>query len=69
MATSIYQDEPSDDLQPIAIGAAQAAKLLGISESTLRKLVKANEIPHKYVRGRLLFSVEELKKWVANPES
>lgn len=69
MATSIYQDQPEGELPPIAVNAAKAAKLIGMCESIVRQLVKANEIPHKYVRRRLLFSVDELKKWVANLES
>lgn len=69
MATSIYQDEPEDELPLLAVDAAKAAKLIGMCESTVRKLVKSKEIPHKYVRRRLLFSVDALKKWLADPEA
>lgn len=69
MATSIYQDEAENELSPLAVDAAKAAVLIGVCESTIRKLVKLEKIPHRYIGRRLLFIVEELKKWLADRES
>jgi len=41
-----------------------AARVTGLSISTLYKLVSLRKIPHYKPTGRLLFKIEELKIWI-----
>lgn len=42
-----------------------AAKATSLSRGTLERLVAANEIPHARIRGRVMFPVKELTKWLS----
>ena len=46
------------------INIEQAAKLLKMGESTLRRKVRDKEIPHVRIGRRVLFDPEDLQKWV-----
>ncbi len=46
------------------ISAKEAAKLLGLSRSTVDRHVKAGRMPSYLVGDRRLFDPEELVKWV-----
>lgn len=67
MSESIYKAEVVE-VEALAVDAVAAAKLIGVCETTLRKLAKHGQIPHKRVCGRLLFPVHQLREWLANPE-
>ena len=47
----------------LALGIADAARALGISERHLR--AHLSEIPHVRIGGRLVFPVEVLKSWLS----
>jgi excisionase family DNA binding protein len=53
-------------IEPIAVNLQRAAALLDISDRTLWSLAKDGKIPHKRVGNRLLFSVEELRKFISS---
>jgi len=45
---------------PLILNAEQMSLILNISEKTLKKLAKANEIPCAFVNRRLQFKLEEV---------
>lgn len=49
---------------PMLIGMAEAAKVLGISTRTLWTLTNSGEIPHARIGRRVLFNVAALREWV-----
>jgi excisionase family DNA binding protein len=49
-------------LEPINVGAVEAARILGISKRTLQTEVGAGRIPSLKIRGRRLFNVDALKR-------
>jgi excisionase family DNA binding protein len=64
------------DLQPppatapfdrLLIDLAEAARLLSVSEKTVKRMARANELPGLVkVRRRTLVSMEALKKWIGS---
>lgn len=55
-------------LKPIALSMNEAAAELGICRSTLRKLVKTNQISFTPVGRRVLFSPQNLQEFMSNGE-
>ena len=55
----------ADKLEPIAVSASEAARLLGISRPTLYNLLNQSDFPSFRVGGRVLVSVAGLQDWVA----
>ena len=53
-----------NNTEPLAFGAKEAAKLLGVSRRTVQRLAKAGEIPHRKVGKLLLFSPRTLREWM-----
>ena len=54
-----------NSLQPIAVSATEAAKMLGISRPTLYQLKERADFPASFRCGkRVLFSVSALQAWV-----
>jgi excisionase family DNA binding protein len=51
-------------LPAIAVGAKDAAKLIGISPSAVLTLARQDRIPHFRHGKRVLFSVAALTAWV-----
>ena len=49
----------------LLIGARDAARRLSISERTLFTLTKAGTIPSVRIGGRVLYSVESLRRMIA----
>lgn len=47
----------------------EAAKYLKISESTLRKMVDAKEVPNYRLRGQIFFRQTSLEQWLSNLEN
>ena len=53
-----------NNLQPIAVSATEAAKILGISRPTLYQLKNRVDFPASFRCGRrVLFSVAALQAW------
>ncbi len=55
--------------EPMLVGPADAARMLGISKSTLDRWDKRGDIGPRPLKigdaGRVLYAVDELKTWVA----
>ena len=54
----------SDKLSPLAVSAAEAARLLGISRPTLYQLLNREDFPSFRVGNRVLVSVAGLQEWI-----
>jgi len=52
------------DLEPLVLTVPQAAKRLQISKSNAYSLVRAGELPHVRLRGRVLVPVRALDAWL-----
>ena len=51
-------------IQPLAVNAKAAAKMLGIGRTTLYHLVKAGKLPCTKLKRRTLFSIEALHRFL-----
>jgi len=56
--------QPEIPIQQIAVNAAKARKILGVSSTTLTLWTKKGLIPHRRIGGRILYSVEGIKELV-----
>lgn len=54
----------ADGLEPLAVGTAEAARLLGISRPTLYRLLNLADFPSFRVGSRVLISVSGLQAWI-----
>lgn len=54
----------SDQLEPMAVSAAEAARLLGVSKPKVYDLMGHSDFPSFKVGGRTLISVDGLREWV-----
>lgn len=54
----------SDKMEPLAISAPEAARLLGVSKPKVYQLMGREDFPAFKVGGRTLISVEGLREWV-----
>ena len=63
---------PPTSIPPLAVGLPDAARLIGLSERTVRDLVRSGEIraiqPGGH-GGKLLFRVAALDQWLIEMES
>jgi excisionase family DNA binding protein len=58
-----------EQLQPLAVDLQNAARLLGVSDSHLEKLVRAkNGPPITWLGARRLFRVASLERWLRERE-
>lgn len=55
---------PPPAIEPILVGSAEAARLLGVSERTLTD-ASWSDVPRIRRGGRVLFSVAALRAWAA----
>lgn len=53
-----------DKLEPLAVSATEAARLLGVSRPTLYQLLNRADFPSFRVGGRVLVSVAGLQEWI-----
>lgn len=53
-----------DKLEPLAISAAEAARLLGVSRPTVYQYIGRADFPSFKLGNRTLVSVEGLREWV-----
>lgn len=51
-------------LEPLAVSALEAARLLGVSKPKVYELIGREDFPSFKLGGRTLISVEGLKAWV-----
>lgn len=51
-------------LEPMAVSAAEAARLLGVSKPKVYELMGREDFPAFKLGGRTLISVEGLRAWV-----
>lgn len=51
-------------IEPLAVDAPAAARLLSISIRSLRALVASNEIPFARLGGRVVFPLADLREWL-----
>ncbi len=54
----------SDKREPLAVGATEAARLLGVSRPTLYQLLNRADFPSFRVGSRVLISVSGLRDWI-----
>ena len=50
--------------KPLAVGRREAAAMLGISERLLWTWTNAKTIPHVRIGTRVLYPVDELRRWL-----
>jgi excisionase family DNA binding protein len=63
-----FQPSPSkspETVKEISVTVEKAAKMLNLSESTVRMLVKQGKIPHTRLGNKIFFSPETLQQLVA----
>lgn len=53
-----------DKLEPLAVSAAEAARLLGISRPSIYPLLNRDDFPSFRVGNRVLVSVAGLQEWI-----
>lgn len=53
-----------DKLEPLAVSAAEAARLLGVSRPTIYQYIGQAGFPSFKLGNRTLVSVEGLREWV-----
>ena len=54
-----------DKLEPLAISAPEAARLLGVSKPTIYKYMNSSDFPSFKLGNRTLISVDGLREWIA----
>jgi len=54
----------SSTIAPLAVSAAEAARMLDISKPTLYRLIHRQDFPSFKVGGRTLISVDGLRDWI-----
>lgn len=53
-----------DKLSPLAVSAAEAARLLGVSRPTLYQYIGRDDFPSFKLGNRVLVSVDGLREWI-----
>ena len=53
-----------EKLEPLAVSAPEAARLLGVSKPTVYQMMNREDFPAFKVGARTLISVEGLREWV-----
>lgn len=54
----------ADKLEPLAISASEAARLLGVSRPTIYQYIGRQDFPSFRLGNRTLVSVEGLREWI-----
>lgn len=57
-----------NDVEQLAVSAAEAAKLLGVSKPTVYGLMSRSDFPSFKLGRRTLVSVEGLKNWISKQQ-
>jgi excisionase family DNA binding protein len=66
---SDLNNQQQPELPRLSYTRREAAKVAGISLSTLDRETKANRIPHKRVRDRVLYPKAAFIKWCSSGDS
>lgn len=53
-----------EQMEPLAVSAAEAARLLGVSKPKVYDLIRSEGFPAFKLGGRTLISVEGLRIWI-----
>lgn len=48
----------------ITLTVAEAAELIGVSQTTVYTMAREKQIPHTRVRGRILFHRDVIESWL-----
>lgn len=56
--------EPKQELEQLGVSKQEAAKMLGLSESTVHHLTQSGELPCKRVGRRVIYSVDSLREFL-----
>ena len=56
----------TEKLEPLAVSALEAVRLLGVSKPTIYQYIGRDDFPSFRLSGRVLVSVEGLREWVRN---
>jgi len=51
------------------LDVAEVAALLGVSHTTIYKLVREQQIPHFRVRSRIFFRLDSINEWISEMEN
>ena len=54
----------AEAMEPLAVSAPEAARLLGVSKPTIYKYMNREDFPACKLGGRTLVSVDGLRAWV-----
>lgn len=54
----------TENMEPLAVSAPEAARLLGVSKPTIYKYMNREDFPAFKLGGRTLISVDGLRAWV-----
>ncbi len=55
-----------DTIEKKLISVSEAVQMLGISDTTIRKLIKSGEIPSKQIGNRMMILKDKLEEWLNN---
>lgn len=53
-----------DKLEPLAVSASEAARLLGVSRPTIYQYINRQDFPSFRLGNRTLVSVDGLREWI-----
>ncbi|QFF98824.1 DNA-binding protein [Psychrobacillus glaciei] len=53
-------------MEKITLTVIEVAELIGVSTGTIYTMTRLNEIPHKKVRGKILFHRGTIEKWLSD---
>lgn len=53
-------------MEKITYTVNEVADLIGVSSTTIYTMVRQDEIPHKKVRGRILFHRGTIENWLSS---
>ncbi|MBD7942516.1 helix-turn-helix domain-containing protein [Psychrobacillus sp. Sa2BUA9] len=56
-------------MEKITLTVNEVAELIGVSTGTIYTMARLGEIPHKKIRGRVLFHRETIEKWFVGNNS
>lgn len=54
-------------MERITLTVNEVAELLGVSVTTIYVMAREKQIPHKKIRGRIIFHRETIENWLATP--
>ncbi len=61
-------EESQPKFERLSVSKAEAAKMLGLSESTVHQLTQAGELKCKRIGRRVIYSVETLRRFLLDKE-